>query len=94
MLEPVTARAAVPSVTLIVPVHNGESYLCACPQRLRALDPPADQSIIVDDGSCDRSRELARQPGFSVVLFRKRSGSAQARATWARGRHAATCPFC
>jgi len=78
------AGAAPRSVSLIVPVHNGEAQLAACLECLRRLDPPPQECILVDDGSCDASAHLARAAGFRVLSTGARRGPAFARNLGAR----------
>jgi len=40
-------------LSLVVPVYNVAPYLPRCLESLAALDPPADEIIVVDDGSTD-----------------------------------------
>ena len=49
-----------PSVTIIVPVHNGESYLAACMESIRDQTYPHDKLhvIVVDNLSNDRTQEV------------------------------------
>jgi len=51
---------AFPSVTIIVPVHNGESYLATCLASLRDQTYPHDKLhvIVVDNLSNDRTPEV------------------------------------
>ena len=42
-----------PLLSLVVPVYNVAPYLPRCLESLAALDPPADEIIVVDDGSTD-----------------------------------------
>lgn len=44
---------SAPFFSLVVPVFNVAAYLPACLDSLAALDPPADEIIIIDDGSTD-----------------------------------------
>lgn len=61
------------SVCVIIPVYNEEASL---PLVLQDL-PPVGQVIVVDNGSTDRSAELARQMGATVVCEPRRGyGSA------------------
>jgi len=52
--------AALPFVSIIVPVYNAESSLEACFDSISSLDYPSDkfEVIAVDNGSTDRSREI------------------------------------
>ena len=49
----------LPPVTIIVPVFNEEQVILSALQSLLALDYPEFHIIVVDDGSTDRTRELA-----------------------------------
>lgn len=42
-----------PTLSLVVPVYNVAAYLPRCLESLAALTPPADEIIVVDDGSTD-----------------------------------------
>lgn len=58
-----------PLVSVIIPTFNEENYLPACLQSLVNVDFPAHdlEVIVVDNGSSDRSREIAGSFG-AVVL--------------------------
>ena len=84
MSTPVAPGTHRPSVSLIVPVHNGESVLRACLERLGELDPPPDECIVVDDGSSDLSRSIARAAGMRVISTGAPLGPARARNLGAR----------
>ena len=43
----------VPLLSLVVPVYNVAPYLPRCLESLASLSPPADEIIVVDDGSTD-----------------------------------------
>jgi len=51
--------AAWPPVTIIVPVFNEEEVILPALQSLLALDYPAFHILVVDDGSTDRTGEIA-----------------------------------
>lgn len=42
-----------PLLSLVIPVYNVAPYLPRCLESLAALNPPADEIIVVDDGSTD-----------------------------------------
>lgn len=44
---------SAPLLSLVVPVYNVAPYLTRCLESLAALTPPADEIIVVDDGSTD-----------------------------------------
>ncbi len=71
-----------PSVAIIVPCYNEERGIASTLQSLLALEYPADklEIIVVDDGSTDRTYEIASQFGNSrhgvprVRIFHKENG--------------------
>ena len=42
-----------PTLSIVMPVYNVATYLPRCLESLAALTPPADEIIVVDDGSTD-----------------------------------------
>jgi heptose III glucuronosyltransferase len=44
---------STPLLSLVIPVYNVAPYLSRCLESLCALTPPADEIIVVDDGSTD-----------------------------------------
>ena len=71
--------AAWPPVTIIVPVFNEEEVILPALQSLLALDYPAFHILVVDDGSTDRTGELASTlagtyGGVTLRIVRKSNG--------------------
>jgi dolichol-phosphate mannosyltransferase len=71
-----------PTVSFVLPVHNEEGTLPELRRRLAAvmdqLEVPCE-AILVDDGSFDRSREMAREiraedDRFKLVVFSRNFG--------------------
>ena len=56
---------AIPEVSVIVPARNEEASLGACLESLSAQTGVAFEIIVVDDGSSDRTRQIAQS--FSGV---------------------------
>jgi len=57
-----------PAISVIVPVFNRERDISACLDSLLALEHPAYEIIVVDNGSTDRTRDvIARYPVRLVV---------------------------
>jgi glycosyltransferase involved in cell wall biosynthesis len=66
-------------VSFLVPVFNEETTIREVLDRIAALDLDA-QIIVVDDGSTDRSAELARRDGVTVISREHRGKGAAIRA--------------
>jgi glycosyltransferase involved in cell wall biosynthesis len=82
------------AVSVVVPVFDGEQTLADCLKSLQAQNIPrsAYELIVVDDGSHDRSAELAES--FGVHLIRQRNaGAAAARNSGLRAANAEWVAF-
>lgn len=55
-----------PFISVIVPVYNGEKYLAEALESIRRQDYEPLEVVVVDDGSTDRTGEIAR--GFDLNL--------------------------
>ena len=58
-------------ISCIVPVFNGERYLTEAIESILTQTAPPLEIIVVDDGSTDRTVELARSFGDAVRLVRQ-----------------------
>ena len=68
-----------PSVSVIIPVYNCERFLAQAIESVLSQTYHANELIVVDDGSSDRSREIALSyPGIKY-LYQQHSGVAEAR---------------
>ena len=75
-----------PSLSVIVPVYNGERYLRDCLDSLSAQSLLRFEVLIVDDGSTDSTRAIAeeyarRDPRFRVCVHEENRGLFAARLT-------------
>ena len=70
-------------ISIVVPVRDGERYLAPALQSLLDQERLPDELIVVDDGSRDRSAEIAEALG-ARVLRREPAGPAAARNAGAR----------
>ncbi len=72
-----------PKLSIIVPVFNVEKYLAACLNSVLAQDYSNFELILVNDGSTDRSGEIAdhfaRADSRLTVLHQDNRGNGQAR---------------
>src|SRR5205807_8723553 len=85
---------AMPVISVVIPIHNVETYLRECLQSVARQTVGDLEVIMVDDGSTDRSATIAeeftaRDPRFRLIRQRN-GGLGQARNT---GADAATGDF-
>lgn len=82
-------------VTVVVPAYKAEAYLADCIRSVLAQGETRWRLVVVDDGSPDRSREIAeefaRDDSRIVVTTRKNGGMSAARNTGLK--FAAGTPF-
>ena len=74
-------------ISVIVPVYNGEKYICDCLDSLKRQTYPNMEIIIVNDGSTDKTKEkimeyIKHNIDISIKLISKKNeGLPQARKT-------------
>ena len=64
---------SAPRVSVIIPVYNGERYLAEAVQSVLDQDYDDIEVVVVDDGSTDRSSEIALQ-FEGIRLIRQHNG--------------------
>ena len=74
-----SATVITPTISVIVPVHNGGASFRECLQSLMAIAGLVLEVIVVDDGSTDNSGQWAEHAGFTVLRFPSAGGPARAR---------------
>ncbi len=52
-----------PLITCVIPVRDGEQFLAAAIESVLAQDHRPLEVVVVDDGSTDRSAEIAESYG-------------------------------
>lgn len=62
-----------PLVSVVMPTHNGQEFVAAALESVRAQDDDGIELVIVDDGSTDQTQEIVR--GYAKVLPIRMSGS-------------------
>jgi len=74
------AETIVTKVSVYIPAYNVAEYLGRCIEGLLKQTFPADEILVVDDGSSDASAEIAaRYPGVSLIRQPTNKGLAAAR---------------
>jgi glycosyltransferase involved in cell wall biosynthesis len=68
-----------PLVSFVVPVYNGERFIGSALESIFAQDYEPFEVIVVDDGSTDRSGEIAETFGDVTVVRQPNAGPAAAR---------------
>ncbi len=58
-------------ISVVIPVFNGATYLTECVQSVLGQTLPADEIIIVDDGSVDDTPDVVRSLGATVRYIRQ-----------------------
>jgi glycosyltransferase involved in cell wall biosynthesis len=72
--------AAVPTVSVVIPVHNGARYLAEAIASVLAQDHRPLEVLVIDDGSTDESAAVAAAFGPPVrVVHQAQQGAAAAR---------------
>ncbi|GEM_PF-461531 len=74
----------MPSLSIIIPIYNGEDHLPKLKETFSALDP-LPEIVFVDDGSTDNSKtEIQKHFPQAHYIFQNNSGVATARNTGAK----------
>jgi poly-beta-1,6-N-acetyl-D-glucosamine synthase len=81
--RPVRRGSVLPTVTILIAVHDEEIYLPAKLQNLTQLDYPEDrlQIVVVSDGSSDATNKILaawQNPALSTVILPEQGGKATA----------------
>lgn len=73
------------TVSVIIPLHNNDAYVTGAIESVLAQTRPAQEIIVVDDGSTDRSAERVQGFGERVrYRYQTNQGAAAARNTGVR----------
>ena len=73
------AFSSKPTVSVIIPVHNGGSNFRRCLLSLAAAVPPPEEIMVVADGDSDGSWRMAEEFGLRVIRLPVSRGPAGAR---------------
>ncbi|MDX1565811.1 MAG: glycosyltransferase family 2 protein, partial [Phycisphaeraceae bacterium] len=69
------------SITLYIPCFNAKRTLAECLEGVMAQTRPADEILVIDDGSTDGSAEIAEQLPVRVIQHEVNRGLGAARNT-------------
>jgi glycosyltransferase involved in cell wall biosynthesis len=81
-----------PLISVVIPAHNAEKYLAEALESVRSQAFSDYEIIVIDDGSTDRTAEIASRYDGVVLLSQSNRGEAGARNTGiraARGKYVA-----
>ena len=76
---PMGAERRGSRLSVVIPVKNGETDLECCLRRLRSSTWTDFEILVVDDGSTDRSAQIAAELGARVIPLQPTRGPALAR---------------
>ena len=71
--------AAYPKVSVVVCVYNGERTMDACLASLEKLNYPDYEVIVVNDGSTDRTAQIAAEYPYIRLIEQENKGLSEAR---------------
>ena len=68
-----------PMISVVIPCYNREPFLAETIESVLKQTRPIGEIIVVDDGSTDRSAEVARSYGAEVIALGRNCGNSVAR---------------
>lgn len=66
-------------ISVLIPCYNGEQYVARAVESVRAQTRAVDEILVIDDCSTDRSAEVARDAGATVLTLPENAGPSRAR---------------
>src|SRR5215469_904103 len=78
----ISSDSSLPKITVYVPAYNVAEFLPRCLEGVLAQTRPADEILLIDDGSRDACAEIAsKYPGVTLIRHEINKGLAAARNT-------------
>ncbi len=74
-----TQKPVIPRLSIVIPMYNAQDTLSLCLDRLYQSTYKDFEVLLVDDGSCDNSLEIARKYPVKLIQMPKNQGAACAR---------------
>jgi glycosyltransferase involved in cell wall biosynthesis len=68
-----------PRVSVVMPVYDGGEVFRTCLDSVLRCSPPADEVIVVSDGSTDGTDDAARERGVTLIRLPGNGGPSRAR---------------
>ena len=68
-------------LSVVIPTYNRALVLARCLEALAAQDPPADEVVVVDDGSSDGTPDVLREHAWVHAIRQANGGRAAAKNT-------------
>ncbi|MHC4525627.1 MAG: glycosyltransferase family 2 protein, partial [Planctomycetota bacterium] len=60
-------------ISAVIPAYNAEKYIARAIKSVLQQTRPADEIIVVDDGSADKTAEIVRGFGNKVILIEQKN---------------------
>ena len=79
------------TVSVVIPAYNSGAYISRTVESVLGQSRPADEIIVVDDGSTDKTGEIVQTYGGKVRYIRQENAGASAASN--TGIENATCPW-
>ena len=94
MADPAQHEAARVSVAVVIPAYNAEAFIRNAIDSVLAQTVPADEVIVVDDGSRDNTRKIVAAYGpYVTLLTQDNGGPARARNLGVQHSHSGLIAF-
>ncbi len=77
--DPSTTEGAPHRISVYVPAYNAAMYLDKCLSGIKTQTYPIEEIVVVDDGSTDRTVEIASAHGVRIISQPTNQGLSQAR---------------
>ncbi|MHC5173194.1 MAG: glycosyltransferase family 2 protein [Planctomycetota bacterium] len=63
-------------ISVVIPAYNAEKHIARATDSVMAQTRPADEVIVVDDGSSDATAEVVRSYGDKIMFIQQENAGA------------------